>query len=244
MPSGFGSRVRIIQQPGIPSWILNSSVMSVRADVYQVTGSGVSTWTDQSGDGNSPTQIGDDAKRPLVDTSEINGHPALDCAGTRYFDWTPSGQISALTAAEVFAVGKCRNDPGAVGLDGLWDFGASGDLTHFTLAGGGAGSIVYDDFATTVRKSTNYNPSPQLTSPWIWNVISTSSEWTAIHNGVQAFTTATNTVGWSAQLRLGASGAGSRILDGWLAEVHLFPAKLTTQERADVMSYLQNRYGI
>lgn len=93
------------------------------------------------------------------------------------------------------------NDPPPITAEtGLWRFTgpAQGTIEHIPFTDG----VIYDACGRTVRKTT-VNPTTSLTAPVVYEVISTSLEWTNRLNGAQLFTTATNTVDFAGDMQLG-----------------------------------------
>jgi hypothetical protein len=181
--------------------------------------------------------------RPTWHTGQINGLPALRFLHTekRMLNFA---NLGALTAAEIFVVGKIDADPPpSDASSGFWyiqtptDAGAD---THYPFTDGN----IYDAFGSTVRKSTG-NPSQDLTAWHLYNVRSAAGDWSSHHNGVEHYSTATNTVGFgTARHNIGQSTRNFFNLTGWIAEVFIYSRVLTAAERADVHDYLTGKYGL
>ena len=143
-----------------------------------------------------------------------------------------------------------REQPGATARAGRWDRGAhdgagtGASITTFPCTD----SNIYDSFGTSARKATG-DPSPSLTSFVLYNVTSVSGEWTSNINGAQHFTTGTNTVGFRTNTAIGV-GAESGLtniqnsLDGDIAELILYPAKLSSGDRTALEAYIAKLYAI
>jgi hypothetical protein len=175
--------------------------------------------------------------RPTLQTNELNSLPAVAFAGTD--DVLNGPDLSALTAAEVFVVFKVPADP-TVGFEGaIWKFGtdaAASDLVPFTDGN------VYDGFGSTARKSTG-NPTDSLAAYVLYNIVTTATEWTSFINGTQHFTTATNTVGFSATPTLGANVIPAYSMAS-VCELILCSAKLSAGDKTSVKSYIATKYGL
>jgi hypothetical protein len=175
--------------------------------------------------------------RPTLQTNELNSLPAVAFAGTD--DVLNGPDLSALTAGEVFVVFKVAADP-TTGFEGaIWKFGtdaAASDLVPFTDGN------VYDGFGSTARKSTG-NPTDSLASYVLYNVVTTATEWTSFVNGTQHFTTATNTVGFSATPTLGANVIPAYSMAS-VCELILSSAKLSAGDKSSVKSYIATKYGL
>ena len=223
---------------GLAVW-LDAGTLSL-ADADPVT-----TWADQSGNGRDFTQA-TSAQKPTYKTAIVNGEPVVRFDGTD--DVVVGPNLSALTAATAFLVVKIDTEPpGNINQTGLWDFGThtgSGRATHYPFTD----SNVYDGFGSTARKSTG-NPTAALTSWRIYEVKTVSGEWTSRVDGVQHFTTATNTVGFTTAVRIGESWSNDTpatryYLDGDVAEFILYNSGLGTTDAGNVRSYLGTKYGI
>lgn len=200
----------------------------------------VPTWTDFSGlgfDGTPPVV----ASRAVYKTGVVNSQPVLRFAGAgTSHDYYQFGNVMASAAAgEVFIVVKVDADPPPdVSQSGLWKFDPTEEVTHYPYTDG----VIYDTFGTTARKTTG-NPTASLAAWNIYNVSSAAGAWTSRINGVQHYTTATNTVGWSATPLIGYSNS-DRGLDGDIAEVIVYNAVLGSTDRTTILDYLAAKYGI
>jgi hypothetical protein len=58
------------------------------------------------------------------------------------------------------------------------------------------------------------------------------------------YSTATNAVAFTATALLGADDGLTTYLDGDVAEFVMFSAKLSTADRAAMLAYLQDKYGL
>lgn len=121
---------------------------------------------------------------------------------------------------------------------------------HHRMGGSGQASFwpftyspdtIYSDFFSTTRQNYNTTGIADINGWHVLNEISTGSEWTSIIDGIQQFTTGTNTVGFSGTQIIG-SAVGGTGLDGDLAEVIMYDHKLTADERAAVTAYLTSKH--
>ena len=214
--------------------LFQDAAKTIPADDGDVVGA----WADKSGNGLDATQTTTAAK-PTLQFNIVNGKPVIRFDGTD--DGLDAGDFSSLTGGEAFIVVKVDADPPPNNFKtGLWDFGASVAATHFPF---NVDSTIYDTFGTTARKTT-VNPATTLTQFNIYNVTSIANEWTSRLNNTELFTTAINTAGYSATAHLGISSTASAILDGDIAEMILYNAKLIDANRALVNNYLSKKSGI
>lgn len=214
----------------------------------QANDAAVGRWEDFSGNGRHYTQASA-GNRPTFQLNVVRGRPAVRFDGAN--DFLSGVDLSSLTAAEMFIVLKSANDPpGGPAQGGFWTFGSQDG------AGSGASRSthpysdgnIYDSFGTTSRKSTG-NPTPSLAAWHLYNVISVAGEWTSNINGTQHYTTGSNTVGFRTNTAIGVSGESGlanlgSFFDGDVAEIALYPAKLSAGQRTIINNYVALRYGI
>ena len=210
----------------------------LRGDDKTLNGADVASWNDKSGNARHYAQ-GTPARQPLFVASAINGQPGVqfDAANTEYLIG-PNLSLEGLTEAETFIVLQQNADPAT---NGLWLVGVgSGGASVVPFSNG----TIYDGFASSARKTT-VNPTADMASPCIYNVVSTSSEWTSFLNGTQIYTTATNTVAFrNGDSYLGSNLGLANYEDGIICEWLTFEAKLSAPNKAAVLAYLADRYGI
>lgn len=205
-----------------------------------ISGSGVSTWADQSGNGNDANQTIDSA-RPTNPANIVNNQPSIQFDGNNNLLNLPDF-ASGFSAGETFITIQVVNDPiPTAATGGLWDFGAdNAAMTRFPWTTG----VIYDEWGTTSRKTT-VNPGTPLTQFNIYNVSSIPAEWANRLNGVQLFTTNSNIVGFQTDPVIGfsANGSGGH-LEGNLPEMIIYNNGLTLVERILVENYLSALYAI
>lgn len=205
----------------------------------------VSSWRDKSGNSRNWGQS-NATLRPVLGTG-INSKQTIAVSGEG--SGTPLiGPTWSLTGAEAFIVRR-QTLPDSIQVGGLWRFGTGGgsfgtfELVPFM------DSHNYDGFGSTIRRDTGAQPTDSFyNAAGIYSVIATASEWTSYINGVQLFTTATNTVGWCASgFVLGATGdpaSPSFPMDGHLGDVLVYGGKLSPADRAAVMAALASKWNI
>jgi hypothetical protein len=205
----------------------------------------VRLWQDKSGASNHGTAPFDVA-RPLYKTGIQNGKAALLFDGTSdYFNIVDG--FSALTAAEVFIVCKRIADPASSsGKAGFWAFQSNSagvsQGAHVPWTDG----VIYESFATTARKTVG-NPTPAMTTTRLYNVISTSSEYTANLDTTQLSTTGTNTVGITTTPLVGASSDASGtsyFFDGYIMLVLIYNGKLSSGDRSLLTQWIKTEWGL
>jgi hypothetical protein len=127
---------------------------------------------------------------------------------------------------------------------------ASGGQTIYSLAASiaddvnsyipnGIGGQIFDSFGTTIRKNGIANSISQNT--WfIYNSSSKNGEWRNAVDGVELFSTASNTSGFASSPIFGTSSTGSRWPGGRLIALFIFSQVLTAPQRDLVNSYLES----
>lgn len=202
----------------------------------------VTTWSDQSGQGNDLSQS-TTGNKPLYKTNIVNGRPAILFDGVDDY-FTLANVLSGASAGEVFIVIKAAADPAVSSAkSGIWNMDGEGtNACHYPFTDGN----IYDAWGSTARKSTG-NPTPSLASWRIYNISSAAGAWTSRIDGVQHYTTATNTFSsFSGSPYLGRSASlfGDVYFNGHIAEILIFNEVLSAGDRTYVLNGLADIYGI
>lgn len=227
---------------GLQLWLDAADNTTVFQDAAKTIPAGdgdvIGAWADKSGNGKDATQA-TTAQKGTYQLGIVNTRPVVRFDGTD--DGYEIGDFSSLSGSEVFVVVKIDTDPPPDSVKtGLWDFGTNASNTHFPFDLDGK---IYDEFGSTTRQVTATSV-PSLAQFNIYNVVSIANEWTSRLNNAQLFTTVTNTVGFRATTFLGKNVVSSTFLDGDIAELILYNAKLGAGNRALVNGYLSNKYGV
>jgi len=203
--------------------------MWVKADAGITYGSGssVSGWADQSGNGNSFAQ-GTASKQPTFVASGINGRPSLQFAAGNSQTMT----VSTNFPAPVTVLYVARMTGGTMGriLSGLsnnWLLGwhSNGwDRAYF--------------------EGWVYQPSTSSgTTAMIYSVILNGTNSSVWRNGTQLVNASTAGITGPNGLSLVGHNASSEFSDAQISEVILYNVALTTAQRTQVENYLNSRYG-
>lgn len=213
--------------PGLTLWLRGDLGLSK-------AGPDVTQWSDQSGNGNHATT--DAGQFNPTWTSNINGKGTLSyVAGERT---TFLAFTAGLTALELFVVGKNADDTSSCAP---CCFTADTNPNFLPLS---TDRQIRDNTGSTSFQTTGFAPSAGgWSSPWIYGVVATSSEWTAYFNGTQVFTQASNTFGYTTRF-VGQGRTTGAPMVGDIAEIVLCNAKLSAANRAGTIAYLKSRYGI
>lgn len=148
---------------------------------------------------------------------------------------------TALTAVHFFAVIKMDSNTPASGKNATWSFGTIGNEYPMNSP---ATDIRADAFRTAVRQ---FSKAGIDVAQWrVLEIVSTSSEWSFLLDGTQldsvAGAFAHQTAGF---IRLGRDGPFSgNFMDGDLAGMYIFSAKLGTSDRESMIDYLNARFGL
>jgi hypothetical protein len=179
------------------------------------------------------------ALQPVYRTNQLpSGGPAIRFTD-QYFN-VPD--ISGHAAYEAFILLKVDNDPPpVVGQTGLWKFHPSG-AANATQYPSNADGAIYDNFASTTQKATG-NPGDSLTGWRVYNPRSAAGSWVQNLEGIQRFSTGTNTVSMpNTGLTLGFenynSGAISLFMRGEIAFFAVFSRILTITEREGIYKFI------
>lgn len=213
----------------------------LRADLGITQSSGsVSSWADQSGNGRDATQAVAN-NQPTFTASGINSLPTVSFTPVVFVEFLSlsAGALSSLTAGELFVVAKNTDD--GVSISEPCCFTDAGGANYIPFAD----RKIYDNFGSDSRHDTGYAPAAGVwSSPWLYNVSAITNEWIARLNGSIVFTDATNTVGSFTNCRIGCDPGNAVGMRGNVSEVIIYNSKLSSGDRATVVSYLNTRYNI
>lgn len=215
--------------------------------ISRTTGDTVSTWPDMSSHHDATAY-----NNPTWQPDSINGLTAVrfdgivNGPGNSQNEYFQLGNLSALAAGQAFIVFKRTQTPGTDNWDhsGLWRFGT--DLAAHVPAPGTPPAIIYDSFGSNLRKnSIHIVGEPQWTEGVIYSAASAYGRWKNVLNGVELYSTMSNTVAFDSNALLGTSRLGTHTtFSGDIAEFLLYDRVLTEEEENTVGSYLAFRYDI
>jgi probable HAF family extracellular repeat protein len=212
----------------------------VRADagvVKQSSGSTVATWLDQSSSGNHLTQT-TPASQPTLIASAANSRPVIRFDAVNDYFNVPN-LLNGATQAEVFVVLKASADvPGST--RGLWNFGSYNYYGYVYGTYPATDGTITEDFGSTSLYNIG-NPATPLDQYHLYDVFSTSGEWTARINGIVQFTTNYTTFGITAWPKL---GVGQGYFAGDVAELLIYLRTLSGAERQTIGYYLNQKYNL
>lgn len=206
-------------------------------------GDPVETWPDSSDVGNDASQAVA-GNRPTYHENQLNGLGVVRFDGDSHQHLDLPNLYSGATEGEVFIVLKANADPGVSGKTGLWHFG-TGNTANRDLWPHTNGSV-YLGWGATSRRISNVNPTPALTNWNTLNIDTTSGgTWTARLNGSTLGSASANFAFNSAPV-IGESNPedNSQGFDGDIAAIICYNRVLSSGERADVQSYLTDRFGV
>jgi len=237
-----------IPQSGLSLWL--------KADAgVTLSGSNVTAWADQSGNGRnaSPVDV-----NPTYNSSDLNSKPTISLssvAGGTNKSLQISGNPMGASGATGFVVNYV--DPAVFPVDGeggnangalLGNFGSAENGSHWPYGLVGTGSV-YDSFATDTRKD-NLGLPAGITSWNIYSVYSQDNDYKLFCNGTEFYfdnaNVYSNAIANSTSLYIGMqNNAGSdQIFKGKVAEIVVYNRVLTTPERQQVEAYLNTKYAI
>lgn len=236
----------------------------LRADVGVVTsGSQVTTWQDQSGNGNDFIGRTGSGNRPTIVASSapLGGQPSINFAGNGdHFDDTDaeSNYINGMTEFTLFMVYKSDQ----TGTDrGLWNATTpGGDDATFTIRYDASGANGGGSFTDVIKTGILANdPDNQLES--FSDIQTTSAQITSLHwksndsydiyvdgilnNPSSAGPPPTGSISGATTALVGKGGKdqGNQSWDGQIAEVILYGRSLSSEERQKIEDYLSEKYS-
>lgn len=175
---------------------------------------------------------------PSFATGVMNGHPAafFDYLGNNNRGFSIPGTFAPADGGEAFIVMR-----GAGTADGaFWNFGSNAFGPHCPTASSGT---FRDHFGSSVLRSFVLDVDP--TEPFLYHVRARDGEWTCWVNGVQKYTSSSNTATWGTD----AFGVwyGSVIVTlfiGWIGELVLRSGFMSTEDAIALEASLMTKWGI
>ncbi len=233
----FGSQGGGGGQP--PDFIQTDSALWLLAsEGVTLNGSTVSAWADQSTHGNDVSQ-GSAARQPVFVGSSINGQPALALGIDTHM---PAANFTQgnLAEHETFAVFRTPSDP--IATDFPFVIVGRNPSNRGDISFNGSGNM-----STFAGNSATIPTDAPLNEVGIARQLATATEHTA--QWLSASFDESITVGPATQemgaCEIGAlAGLNNRTVPVDLAEVIIFPRELSETERAEIMTYLGNKYNI
>ena len=211
-----------------------------------LSGSFVTAWADQSGNGRHASSVDAD---PTYNSSDLNGKPTISLSSMAVGDnqslsiyGNPMGASGTTAFAVVYVEDVCNaeNENGPI----FGDFGSAGASSHYPY---GFNCSVYDGFASANRKGPLTAPST-ITNSWsLYSVVSTQNDWRDYVNGALMHSDNANVYSnapYETYLFIGSSGSFGYTLKGKIAEAITYNRVLTIGERQQVEAYLNTKYAI
>jgi len=205
-----------------------------------VTDDRVDSWDDLSGLGNHG-QVEQSSTRPYLVSNVINGHSAVYFNGTNHYIYLPTTINLGLqnNDYELFVVVKTEE---------------SNSTTQYILAGGinelelslneptnDWGLLFKQNSGTNVHSGSLGSLSN--TQPFIVNVSGTATEAALnVDNYSYSISESNYQTSFAGNILLGIRSGGSSPFKGYIAEVVMYNAKLSTQARDSVNTYLYTKY--
>ena len=216
-----------------------------------VTNSGnlVSQWSDQTTNNNNATQ-GNSSFQPLYVTNVLNGYPVVRFNGTNSFFSLPTILGGTIVEAEAFLILRVATNLPS-GQHMLWQVGQyNGSVYYGRQAYPDTDGTINDCFGSTGLQIEGYQPQ-SLTQYHMYDAVSQAGNWAAWINGILAYQTTNNAVGFDTHMQLGrahynlgSASSGTGYFAGDISEILVFSRVLTTSERMAVNIYLNGKYGL
>lgn len=242
---GFDLYVDQSLAPPFTPDLLEGLVIWLAADDpnIQLNAGKVALWPDKSGHGNHFSQVTSALQPPFLSSGGINGGPSIQGTGASPLALNSLNTLQVImqgaTAGDRFVVAKLNGDGVADPLGISW--GPFDNGSYFEFSDGKA----YDGFCSSVRWAGNAVGAGVLTVPFVQEVQSTNGLFAIIYNGSVNFSTGANVFNLTSvttKPALLSIGVGAPML-GELAEVITFNRILTGNERSQVLTYLNSKWG-
>jgi hypothetical protein len=228
---------------GWPTPPVPNPVLWLRADMgITLNGSNVSTWADQSGNGNNAVQAVP-GNQPAYSAAGFNGHPCVDW-GTGAV--SRGLTVPSLTLGRNTVIGAIRED--AVGgyfvvfnndiTNGFYIYGITGFAFDLNRAGVDSGyNVVTNWLSDGVPRTVSVNYGGTHATHFSWRNGTPDVDVSTVA-GEPGSGVATG------PLYLGNNQAGAGQYKGVMAEVLVYDRSLTTAELTVVHAYLKSKYGL
>lgn len=236
LSDGFNFKYIVVTQTSLPLQNLKLHLVSDKGVV--TTGSAVTNWNDQSGNGNDAFQ-NTGINQPTYVQNSINGLPAI-----RF-----NGSTSKLTLPTSMSLG-IQNNPYEMFIVGK----SSSSNIQFLIAGGSLEQYEYHlngasgaRFIPTTSAYLDMGMTGVYTdgNPHVFSARASSSGGAVRVDGIDEGTSGNNIRSSNtANLLLGVRSDGGYYFNGDIAEVLIYNSILSTTDRNTVEQYLADRYGI
>jgi len=191
----------------------------------------VSAWANKGTLGGSATNTAA-TQQPTWSASDL-GYPGIRFDGS---DDSLSIAGSSFTEAEMYVIFQINAWPGNAGA--VYTYGTAGASNHHPYFDG----LVYDGFATNLRKDGISVTAGTFTSPTLMNILSAPSNYVMRINGTQIYSNAVNVVSNGTTLFL---GKGFSIpLAGVIREFGVRGTAFTANERTQLYEYVKQKWGV
>lgn len=251
---GFGSSWPATSSPVPTSPPLTGLKVWLRSDTGIVTGTGVATWQDQSGNGNNYSQ-GTGANQPTVTASAINGLPSIDFNGTTQ----QMGNSFSLTGAKYVAFVRKLGSLGTGDFDTPFSILCTGPgMTSHAYTGTASGYQAISWRADVTGTGNGCGVSVTHDTAWHFDEWSyTGGDNTLPASYGYAIDGASKTVltdnGWglhsgASASRIGADytngGGPADLYKGSLAAMFIYDHVLSAGDILTLRQYVQGKYGL
>jgi len=194
----------------------------------------VATWSDQSTFHSDAIQ-NTSGSRPALVSNALNGQPVLRFNGSNTYFQLPNVMSGVTLGAEIIAV--LRAPDAGTRIDALWDFGVSGNGSHYY------NGYRYDDFGTNNGSSYTGAPALLLSEYHRYNIsIDSSGTWIDRVNGVEWMRRTNQPLGFRSNPMIGRSVPYGQNLRGDIAEIIIYDHALSAADRDAVSAYLTTKY--
>lgn len=232
-----------IQNQQLPFWPtkISSIIGWFKGDgIYDLNGSLVETWKDESGNAYDITAAG--ADRPTLVLDVLNGKPCVRFDGSNTKLTVPSDFYTLSEGANsIFCVAKRDTEDGSI--DTLFGKSVGGVNRYFLIYNAASGSV-------TFRNSTS--GADNLTVTGVTNTDTNiieagrdgTNQYISINGGARSTNTGGKNVTGVDAAYAGAAGSGTLLFDGDFYEMIICNAQCTEDESEHIVKYLNWKYKL
>lgn len=228
--SGVSNSASVTLPSGIADLPQNGLLLWLRSTAGTQGAGSLSTWTDQSGQGNNAVQTNVPNQPTLVE-NQVNGVPVVRFNGSDSL-LVPNGLFQAAQSGEVIALVKVTD---ASNFGSVWNFGTGSGTSYF-------GNQHYDDFGTSDSSSVALQPTEVISQYYVYDTsIDTSGNSLFRYDGTLIWSRPGLPISFSQSPDIGGNGGG---FVGDIAEVIVYNRVLSSQEQATIYAYLAAKYAL
>jgi len=204
-------------------------------------GTGVSTWTDQSGAGNNASSTNAAATTVAAGSTPSGGKALTVTDNFAHFTTPALVGTPAPGEAELWIVLKSVTDGSSRSFGSIGPAAGGNDYPFYPF---GSDGKVYENFGLPLNKRQGFTPTVSIASWRLYRVSASASSWQAWLDGSLQASAAGLGVAWGTSGLLASNSASIGFNGGYIAEVLVRDRVSTSSEAADLITYFNSEHGL